>query len=258
MREWDEDTLPVDATAPHGFAERNASPEALDRERSDEQHDTRSHQRELGVQPRGAERDLRRRRTPIPCSARRLTRKALRDRGAIWEMRCIDAGLREPASQLRTRASRERKPRCELDRAGRLADDHHAIARLARDDRERGRQIARIDALRACADAQVKTCECALSRDHDITSVGTRGVGDGRTASRIHCGLERGVAQPGSATVWGTVGPGFKSRHPDRPPRPRAHDAGGVRSSSSAFSPRNSLVKSYSFSRSSRSAGRRP
>src|SRR5436309_14751515 len=110
MREWDEDTLPVDATAPDGFAEWNASPEALDRERSDEQHDTRSYERELGVEPRRAQRDLRRRRTPIPRSARRLTRKALRDRGAIWEMRYIDAGLREPASQLRTRASRERKP----------------------------------------------------------------------------------------------------------------------------------------------------
>jgi hypothetical protein len=60
VREWDEDALAVDATAPHGFAEWNASPEALDRERAHEQYDTRSYQRELGVEPRGAERDLRR------------------------------------------------------------------------------------------------------------------------------------------------------------------------------------------------------
>ena len=84
----------------------------------------------------------------------------------------IDAGLRQPASQLRARASRERKPRCDLHRTGRLADDHHAIARFARDDRIRGRQIARVDALRACPYARVKTCEYALSRDHDITYLG--------------------------------------------------------------------------------------
>ena len=177
MRKWDEDALPVDATASHGFAEWNASPEALDRERSDEQHDTRSYQRELGVEPRGAERDLRRRRSPIPRSARRLSGKALRDRRAIRQMRLVYAGLCEPASQLRPRASREWKSSRELHRSRRLADDHHAIARLACDDRERGGQAACSDALRARANARVKTCERAFSRDHDVTGVGTRGLG---------------------------------------------------------------------------------
>jgi hypothetical protein len=43
-----------------------------------------------------------------------------------------------------------------------LADDHHAIARLARHDRERRRQVTRINTLRARADAHVETLECAL------------------------------------------------------------------------------------------------
>ena len=179
MRQRDEDALAVDATLSHDIGERNASPEALDRERSDEQHDTRSYQRELGVEPRGAERDLRRRRSPIPHSARRLSGKALRDRRAIREMRLVYAGLCEPASQLRPRASREWKSSRELHRSRRLADDHHAIARLACDDRERGRQAACSDALRARANARVKKCERAFSRDHDVTAVGTRGLGDG-------------------------------------------------------------------------------
>src|SRR5438093_6399880 len=162
MREWDEDALPVDAAASHGLAEWNASPEALDRERSNEQHDARSYQCELGVEPRRAERDLRRGRTSISRSARGLPRKTLRDRRAIREMGVVDAGLREPASQLRTRASRERKSSRELHRSGLLPDDHHAIARLACDDGECGWQIARVDTPRARAYARVKTCERAF------------------------------------------------------------------------------------------------
>src|SRR5688572_9581457 len=82
----------------------------------------------------------------------------------------IDACLREPPLQLGARASREGQARGELDRARRLADDHHAIARISGDDRKRSRQITRIDAVRASADACVKTFERALPRiDHAAT-----------------------------------------------------------------------------------------
>ena len=60
MRQRDEDALAVDATLPHDIGERSASPESFDRERSDEQRDAGSHERELRVEPRCAERDLRR------------------------------------------------------------------------------------------------------------------------------------------------------------------------------------------------------
>ena len=100
------------------------------------------------------------RRSPAP--TRGFAGKAFRDRRAIREMCFIDAGLREPAPELSACASRERQSCCELDRARSLADDHHAIARLARHDRERRRVVARIDAPGARADARVQTLECAL------------------------------------------------------------------------------------------------
>src|SRR5687767_5300610 len=93
MRQRDEHALAVDPALSHDLTQRNTSPETFDRKRSDEEDHARSNERELRIEPRRAEGDLRRRRSTIPCSARRFPRKALRDRRAIREMRLIDAGL---------------------------------------------------------------------------------------------------------------------------------------------------------------------
>jgi hypothetical protein len=77
-------------------------------------------------------------------------------------MRFVDSRLGQPPPQLCARAPREWQTRRELHGARRLADDHHAVARVASDDRERRGQIARIDALRARADARVKTLQRAF------------------------------------------------------------------------------------------------
>src|ERR1700687_47987 len=155
MRQRNQGAIAVGATPSHDVAQRNASPEAFDRDSSNEQDDARSNERELSVEPRCAERDLRWRWTAIPSSTRRLSGKAFRDRGAVGQMPFIDAALAEPAPQLSARASREWKTGRDLDRTGRLADDHHAIAGLARDDRECRGQIARLDALGAGTDAHM-------------------------------------------------------------------------------------------------------
>src|SRR5438105_174006 len=107
----------------NGFVQRDLSDEPLDGELSDEQHDPRTDQRELTLEPRRAVGDLGRARLAIPRPARGLARKALRHRGAIWKMCFVDAGAREPSSELRTGASREWQSRRELNSAGCLADD---------------------------------------------------------------------------------------------------------------------------------------
>jgi hypothetical protein len=170
MRQRDEDAIAIRSALSHDLTQRQSSPETFDRERSDEQNRARSHERELRLKPRRAQSDFGWRWSTIPCSSRGFARKALCDRRAIRKMRFIDAGLREPAPKLSARASRERQTRGELDRARSLANDHHAIARLARDDRECGRQVARIDAPRARADAGVQTFERVLwAADHGAT-----------------------------------------------------------------------------------------
>src|SRR5687768_11756012 len=108
MRQRDEDALAADPAVSGQISERHASPEAFDRERSGEEDDAWSDERELLLEPRRAERDLGRRGSTIPRSGRRFARKALRDRRPVWKMRFIDPGLREPAPKLGARASRER------------------------------------------------------------------------------------------------------------------------------------------------------
>src|SRR5688500_18455449 len=131
MRQRNEHALTVDPALSHDLAQLDTSPETFDRERSDEADHALSHSRELGIEPRRAQGDFRRGGSTIPCSARRFARKALRDGRAVRKMSFIDAGLREPASKLGARTSRERQTRRELDRAGSLTDDHHAITRLS-------------------------------------------------------------------------------------------------------------------------------
>src|SRR5439155_22768573 len=149
--------------ATHDRSERSFAPEPPDRERPEKKHDTRAEERELLLEPRCAERDLRRRGTAVARAARGLPREALRDRGAVREVRLADPRLREPATQLRARASRERLPPHDLGRAGRLADDRDAIARGSGDDRRRAPDVSRVHALRARADARMKTRELAFA-----------------------------------------------------------------------------------------------
>ena len=162
MWQRDEHALAIDAAPSDDIAERNTSPETFDRERSNEKDHARSHERELRIEPRRAQRDLGRRGSTIPCPGRCFAWEALRDRRAVGKMSFVETGIRQPASELSARAPRERQTRGELDRARRLADDHHAIGRLARHDRERRRQVASLDTFRARANPRVEFRESAL------------------------------------------------------------------------------------------------
>lgn len=141
---------------PHGLFKGDPSPEPIDREAADEQDDLRPQQRELLVEPRRAQRDLGRGRPPITAPQRRLAREALRDRGAVRQVILADAGLREPAPQLRAGTATEGLAGRRLDRPGRLTDDRDAITWRARDDRPRTLEVSGGDAPRACADARVE------------------------------------------------------------------------------------------------------
>ena len=163
MRQRDEETLTVHSTLSDDFAQRHLPPELFDRKRADEEKHSRSNVCELRLEPRRAEQHFGRRWTSITRSARGFPGKALRDRRAIRQMRFIDARHREPSAELGAGASGERQASRELNGTWRLADDHHAIARIARDDRERRWEITSADALGARANARVKSKECALT-----------------------------------------------------------------------------------------------
>src|SRR6185503_14342965 len=163
MRQRDEETLTVHSTLSDDFAQRHLPPEPFDRERADEEKHSRSNEGELRIEPRCAEQHFGRRRTSITRSARGFPGKAFRDRRAIGQMRLIDARHREPSAELGAGASGERQASRELNGTWRLADDHHAIAHLARDDRKCGRKVTGVDAFGARADARMKTNECPLS-----------------------------------------------------------------------------------------------
>lgn len=167
VRQRDEDAVAIAAELPHRVVEGDLPPEPLDRELADQQHDARLDDRELTDEPRRAERDLRWAGLAIARAALRLAGKALRDRRAIRQVVGVDPSALEPASDLRTRATGEWKTRGELDRAGCLADDHHAVGRTSRDDREGARDVARVRAARACADLAME----ALKGDRPRVSV---------------------------------------------------------------------------------------
>ena len=94
----------------------------------------------------------------------RLSRESLRDRRAVRQMRFVDAGLGEPATQLRARASRERKSGPELDRTGRLADGSsrdRSLCQRRSGTRRAGSPHRRIACMRGCgsgdADVRIQT-----------------------------------------------------------------------------------------------------
>src|SRR5947207_3050598 len=159
MRQRNERHAIDHARTADGSFERDLPPEPVDRETPEKQDDSRPENRQLLIEPRNAQRDLRRRRPAIAASGRRLPGKAFRDRGAIRQMVFVDAGLGEPAPELRAGTAAERLPRGELDRTRRLPDDRDAVPNGSGDDRASALEEARVDALRARANARVKPSE---------------------------------------------------------------------------------------------------
>ncbi len=74
-------------------------------------------------------------------------------------MLLVDPGLREPAPELRAGTAAERLPRGELDRTRRLPDDRDAVPNGSGDDGSGALEEAGVDALRARANARVKTSD---------------------------------------------------------------------------------------------------
>src|SRR5205085_6539529 len=114
-----------------GVFEGDLAPEPLDRELAEEQQDRRTHDGDLAYEPRRAVRDLWWAWLAIAGAAGRFSGKALRDRGAVGQMILIDASTREPSSEFGAGTTREGQTGGELDRAGRLTDDHDAIGRMS-------------------------------------------------------------------------------------------------------------------------------
>jgi hypothetical protein len=128
MREWDErDAIPHARTA-HRIFESHSSPEPINGEAAEEKDHSRPEKRELLIKPCSAERDLRRRRSPIAASRWRLPGKTLRDRGPVRQMILVDPGLGEPAPELRAGTTAEGLTGRQLDGARCLANDRDAVA----------------------------------------------------------------------------------------------------------------------------------
>jgi len=139
--------------------EAHLPPEAFDRETADEQDHARSKERELLLEPRRAQADLRWRWPTIAATRRRFSRETLRDRCSVRQVILVDARAREPAAQLRSGASAERLAGRELDRAGCLPDDGDTVENRTGDDGPRMFEETCVDASRADADPSVKTFE---------------------------------------------------------------------------------------------------
>jgi len=138
---------------------RDLSPKTIDGETAEQKDHTRLQKRELLIEPWSAERDLGRRGSSVAATGRGLSRKALGDRGAVRQVVLVDPGLREPTSQLGSRAAAKRLTCRELDRAGRLADDRDAVTNGSGDDGAGALEESRVDALRARANARVEPSE---------------------------------------------------------------------------------------------------
>ena len=134
MRQWNEHHAVLHARTAHGVFEWNLSPEPVDGEAAEKKDHPRLEEREFLVEPRTAERNLGGRR-PAIATSRRLSGKALRDRGPVREMILVDPRLGKPAPELGAGATTERLTRRELDGARCLADDRNAVANGSSDDR---------------------------------------------------------------------------------------------------------------------------
>jgi hypothetical protein len=152
--------IPHARTAHHVFQWKpRGPPEPIDGETSEEQDRSRLEKRELLIEPRGAERDLRGRWAAIATSRRGLSRKALRDRGPVCgrQMLLVDPCLREPSSELRAGATAEGSTGGQLDLARRLPHDRDAIANGSCDDGAGSLEESGVDAFRARADSGLQT-----------------------------------------------------------------------------------------------------
>ena len=163
MRQWNEHHAVLHARTAHGVFEWNLSPEPVDGEAAEKKNHPRLEQRELLIEPRTAERNLGGRRPAIATSRRRLSGKALRDRGPVREMILVDPRLGKPAPELGAGATAEGLTGRELHRTRCLADDRDAVPNGSRDDRPGPLEEARVDAFRARADACVESSEDAFA-----------------------------------------------------------------------------------------------
>lgn len=154
--------------APDSALHRYLTPEALDRETTDEKDHGRTEQRELLLEPGSAEGDLLTRGPPIAAARRRLSGKALRYRGPVRKVFRIDTRLCEPPPKLRAGASAERLSRRELNGARRLTNDGDAIGYGAGDNGSRALEVPRVDALGAGADPRVKARERSRTIDRRL------------------------------------------------------------------------------------------
>ena len=156
-----------------GVLECDAPPETVDRHRAQEHEYSRPQELKLGLQPRGAQFRLRRRRAAVTYPADRLSWKALRDGGAVRELVLADSGPREPTTQDDAGASRERHPGRELDRARGLTNDGDAVEGRAGNDRPRERDVPGVGAARASPDAAMEALEPVQSSPLCGRRVGT-------------------------------------------------------------------------------------
>ena len=158
MRQRNEHHAVLHARTAHGVFEWNLSPEPVDGEAAEKKDHPRLEEREFLVEPRTAERNLGGR-LPAIATSRRLSGKALRDRGPVREMILVDPRLGKPAPELGAGATAERLTGRELDGARCLADDRDAVANGSRNDRPGTLEEARVDAFRARTNPRVEPSE---------------------------------------------------------------------------------------------------
>jgi hypothetical protein len=159
MRERDVEAVALAARPADGLVERDTPPVPLDRELPDEKHDLRSEQCKLLLEPRRAERDLGRCGPPVALTARRLSGKALRDRGPVRQLARSEAGFRHPLADDVAGPSAEWSSGLELHGSRRLTDDRDPVRWLALDHGSRVLEVSRGDALGARADACLQPTE---------------------------------------------------------------------------------------------------
>ena len=173
MRKREEDAALLTPSVTDSVLECDAPPETVDRHRAQEHEYSRHQELKLGLQPRGAQFRLRRRRAAVTYPADRLSWKAFRDGGAVRELVLADSGPREPTTQDDAGASRERHPGCELDRARGLTNDGDAVEGRAGNDRPRERDVPGVGAARASPDAAMEALEPVQSSPLCGRRVGT-------------------------------------------------------------------------------------
>src|SRR5580700_11674254 len=189
------DRYPVDGERAADYVvETPPGKKSLEGQRSDGNDETRVEHRDDAVEPRCAQRDLRRTRSPVPRAVGPASRKAGRHRGQVNAIAHIvlinEAGTSQPAHQLTTGSSRERPGLVMLDGSGRLTDEHDALTGVAAEHRMRTRDEACIRATGACALRALQGSQRAhpggWSRHGDPTLTRRAGVAQPKAISSPH------------------------------------------------------------------------